>query len=92
MSVLEREEMERQLDNAKTELFAEQRRAREKLESVQEVRYYCLFTLPVQKHSPRFICCDLGLLGLLRSRCSSVKFPNTEVSFNGLILISHVKN
>ncbi|XP_022077964.2 trichohyalin isoform X2 [Acanthochromis polyacanthus] len=36
MSVLEREEMERQLDNAKTELFTEQRRAREKLESVQE--------------------------------------------------------
>nr|XP_033474947.1 trichohyalin isoform X2 [Epinephelus lanceolatus] len=36
MSVLEREEMERQLDNAKTELFAEQRRAREKLESMQE--------------------------------------------------------
>ncbi|XP_042074340.1 trichohyalin isoform X3 [Haplochromis burtoni] len=30
------EEMERQLDNAKTELFAEQRRAREKLESMQE--------------------------------------------------------
>ncbi|XP_039875171.1 trichohyalin isoform X4 [Simochromis diagramma] len=36
MSVLEQEEMERQLDNAKTELFAEQRRAREKLESIQE--------------------------------------------------------
>ncbi|CAI5650308.1 unnamed protein product [Oreochromis niloticus] len=36
MSVLEQEEMERQLDNAKTELFAEQRRAREKLESMQE--------------------------------------------------------
>ncbi|XP_029295745.1 trichohyalin isoform X2 [Cottoperca gobio] len=36
MSVLEREEMERQLDNAKTELFSEQRRAREKLESMQE--------------------------------------------------------
>ncbi|KAF7665539.1 hypothetical protein LDENG_00140360 [Lucifuga dentata] len=36
MSVLEREEMERQLDNSKTELFAEQRRAREKLDSVQE--------------------------------------------------------
>ncbi|XP_028433050.1 trichohyalin isoform X1 [Perca flavescens] len=36
MSVLEREEMERQLDNAKTELFAEQRRAREKQESMQE--------------------------------------------------------
>ncbi|XP_069379843.1 trichohyalin isoform X2 [Paralichthys olivaceus] len=36
MSVLEREEMERQLDSAKTELFAEQRRAREKLESMQE--------------------------------------------------------
>ncbi|XP_032371734.1 trichohyalin isoform X2 [Etheostoma spectabile] len=36
MSVLEREEMERQLDNAKTELFAEQRRAREKQESLQE--------------------------------------------------------
>lgn len=37
MSVLEQEEMERQLDNAKTELCAEQRRAREKLESMQEV-------------------------------------------------------
>ncbi|XP_034727852.1 trichohyalin [Etheostoma cragini] len=36
MSVLEREEMERQLDNAKAELFAEQRRAREKQESLQE--------------------------------------------------------
>ncbi|XP_051279594.1 trichohyalin [Dicentrarchus labrax] len=36
MSVLEREEMDRQLDGAKTELFAEQRRAREKLESMQE--------------------------------------------------------
>ncbi|XP_045890395.1 myosin-11 isoform X4 [Micropterus dolomieu] len=36
MSVLEREEMDRQLDSAKTELFAEQRRAREKLESMQE--------------------------------------------------------
>ncbi|XP_031712277.1 trichohyalin isoform X4 [Anarrhichthys ocellatus] len=36
MSVLERKEMDRQLDNAKTELFAEQRRAREKLESIQE--------------------------------------------------------
>lgn len=39
MSVLEREEIERQLDSAKTELFAEQRRAREKLESMQEVQY-----------------------------------------------------
>ncbi|KAG7223490.1 hypothetical protein INR49_015483 [Caranx melampygus] len=36
MSMLEREEMDRQLDSAKTELFAEQRRARERLESVQE--------------------------------------------------------
>ncbi|XP_040928233.1 myosin-8 isoform X2 [Betta splendens] len=36
MSVLEKEEMERQLDNTKTELFAEQRRAREELESMQE--------------------------------------------------------
>ncbi|KAM7391992.1 hypothetical protein PAMP_022636 [Pampus punctatissimus] len=36
MSVLEREEMERQLDSAKTELFSEQRRSREKLESIQE--------------------------------------------------------
>ncbi|KAK5871483.1 hypothetical protein PBY51_004364 [Eleginops maclovinus] len=35
-SLLERQEMERQLDNAKTELFTEQRRAREKLESTQE--------------------------------------------------------
>lgn len=39
MSLLEREEMERQLDSAKAELFAEQRRARERLESVQEVQY-----------------------------------------------------
>lgn len=37
MSVLEREEMDRQLDSAKTELFAEQRRARETLETMQEV-------------------------------------------------------
>ncbi|KAK2837251.1 hypothetical protein Q5P01_014463 [Channa striata] len=36
MSVLEREEIERQLDSAKSELFAEQRRAREQLESMQE--------------------------------------------------------
>nr|XP_046242081.1 trichohyalin [Scatophagus argus] len=36
MSVLEREEMDRQLDFAKTELFAEQRRAREKLEAMRE--------------------------------------------------------
>ncbi|KAG7488992.1 hypothetical protein JOB18_002459 [Solea senegalensis] len=36
MSVLEREELERQLDQSKTALFAEQRRAREKLESMQE--------------------------------------------------------
>ncbi|XP_068559319.1 paramyosin isoform X2 [Cebidichthys violaceus] len=36
MSALERKEMDRQLDNAKTELFAEQRRAREELESIQE--------------------------------------------------------
>ncbi|XP_034548024.1 trichohyalin isoform X2 [Notolabrus celidotus] len=36
MSVLEREELDRQLNSAKTELFAEQRRAREKLESMQE--------------------------------------------------------
>nr|XP_020458076.1 trichohyalin-like [Monopterus albus] len=36
MSVLEREEMERQLDSSKTALFAEQRRAREKLEFMQE--------------------------------------------------------
>ncbi|XP_078105767.1 uncharacterized protein LOC144517557 [Sander vitreus] len=36
MSALEREEMERQLHNAKTELFAEQRRAREKQGSMQE--------------------------------------------------------
>ncbi|XP_050931274.1 myosin-4 isoform X1 [Lates calcarifer] len=37
MSVLEREEMDRQLDSAKTDLFAEQRRSREKLESLQEI-------------------------------------------------------
>ncbi|KAM6931386.1 uncharacterized protein FYW49_003260 [Xenentodon cancila] len=36
MSALEREEMERQLDNTKTELFAEQRRAREKIEFLEE--------------------------------------------------------
>lgn len=41
MSVLEREEMDRQLDGAKTELFAEQRRSREKLESMQDV--LCLY-------------------------------------------------
>lgn len=40
MSVLEREEMDRQLDSAKTQLFAEQRRAREKLESMQEVALF----------------------------------------------------
>ncbi|XP_054629178.1 trichohyalin isoform X3 [Dunckerocampus dactyliophorus] len=37
MSELERQEMERQLDCAKTELFSEQRRAREKLESMQQM-------------------------------------------------------
>ncbi|XP_068166920.1 golgin subfamily A member 6-like protein 22 [Antennarius striatus] len=37
MTTLEREEMDRQLDTAKTELFAEQRRSREKLESIQEM-------------------------------------------------------
>lgn len=42
MSVLEREEMDRQLDAAKTELFAEQRRSREKLESMQDVLYLYL--------------------------------------------------
>lgn len=42
MSALEREEMDRQLDCAKTELFAEQRRSREKLESMQEVLYLYL--------------------------------------------------
>ncbi|CAJ1068247.1 trichohyalin isoform X2 [Xyrichtys novacula] len=36
ISVLEREEMDRQLDSAKAELFAEQKRAREKIESMQE--------------------------------------------------------
>ncbi|KAI3372856.1 hypothetical protein L3Q82_023299, partial [Scortum barcoo] len=36
MSVLEREDLDRQLDGAKTDLFAEQRRAREKLEAMQE--------------------------------------------------------
>lgn len=39
MSVLERDEMDRQLDCAKHELFVEQRHAREKLESMQEVLY-----------------------------------------------------
>lgn len=42
MSVLEREEMDRQLDGAKSELFAEQRRSREKLESMQDVLYLYL--------------------------------------------------
>lgn len=42
MSVLEREEMDRQLDGAKTELFAEQRRSREKLESMLDVLYLYL--------------------------------------------------
>lgn len=37
MSVLEREEMDRQVDRAKHELFVEQRHAREMLESMQEV-------------------------------------------------------
>ncbi|XP_075324983.1 uncharacterized protein LOC142382749 [Odontesthes bonariensis] len=36
VSVLEREEMERQWDRAKTELFTEQRRARENIDSLQE--------------------------------------------------------
>lgn len=42
MSVLERDEMDRQLDCAKTDLFAEQRRFREKLESMQDVLYFYL--------------------------------------------------
>ncbi|XP_061762585.1 trichohyalin isoform X1 [Nerophis ophidion] len=37
MFVLERRELDRQLDCAKTELFSEQRRAREKLESMQQM-------------------------------------------------------
>lgn len=37
MSALEREEMDRQLDGAKTQLLAEQRRSREKLETMQDV-------------------------------------------------------
>ncbi|XP_061907784.1 DNA ligase 1-like [Entelurus aequoreus] len=37
MFVLERQELDRQLDCAKTELFSEQRRAREKLESMQQM-------------------------------------------------------
>lgn len=36
VSVLERDEMQRQLSSTKTELFAEQRRGREKVESLQE--------------------------------------------------------
>ncbi|KAM3611317.1 uncharacterized protein V6R79_016547 [Siganus canaliculatus] len=36
MTALEREEMDRQLSGAKIELFAEQRRSREKLDSMQE--------------------------------------------------------
>lgn len=43
MSVLERDGMDRQLHRAKTELFAEQRRAREKLESIQEVSIFRTF-------------------------------------------------
>lgn len=42
MSVLEREELDRQLDCAKTELFAQQRHSREKLESMQDVLYLYL--------------------------------------------------
>lgn len=41
--MLEREEMERQLDSAKTELFSEKRHTREKLESMQEVKSYHFF-------------------------------------------------
>lgn len=41
MAVLEREQIDRWLHAAKTELFSEQRRSREKLESMQDV-YLCL--------------------------------------------------
>lgn len=37
VSVLEREEMDRLLDNTKSELFSEQRRFRHTLDSMQEV-------------------------------------------------------
>lgn len=37
MSVLERDELDRLLNDTKTELFSQQRRAREELEGVQEV-------------------------------------------------------
>lgn len=37
VSVLEREEMDRLLNNAKSELFSEQRRFRDTLDSMQEV-------------------------------------------------------
>lgn len=39
MSTLEREEMDRLLDNAKSELFSEQRRFRHTLDSMQEVKH-----------------------------------------------------
>lgn len=38
VSALEREEMDRLLDNAKSELFSEQRRFRHTLDSIQEVK------------------------------------------------------
>lgn len=37
MSVLERDEFHRLLNDTKTQLFSQQRRAREELEAVQEV-------------------------------------------------------
>lgn len=49
--------MDRQLDSAKTQLFAEQRRAREKLESMQEVYIYKLYSIltrvATQSHNMR---------------------------------------
>lgn len=43
MWMLEREEMEQLLDSTKTALFAEQRPARKKLESLHEVILYLIF-------------------------------------------------
>ncbi|TNM89615.1 hypothetical protein fugu_003849 [Takifugu bimaculatus] len=63
MSVLEREEMDRQLDCAKTDLFAEQRRSREKLESMQDKLEETCEHLQIVTDSE----------GLLRSRCACLE-------------------
>ncbi|XP_029685433.1 myosin-2 isoform X2 [Takifugu rubripes] len=63
MSVLEREEMDRQLDCAKTDLFAEQRRSREKLESMQDKLEETCEHLQIVTDSE----------GLLRTRCACLE-------------------